>query len=113
MTNYDQATIQQILAMGEMEAQDEDLQRQIAMAEQLRMQQGPERQGALAGGIQAAADILRAYKGKQMEGAARGSRQGVQGAMTQGRNSLWSLLQQPEPQPEPQARLAGYNYGIT
>jgi multidrug resistance efflux pump len=80
--------LQRLMQMGELEAQDADLQAQIAQAQAMRTQQGPERHGALAGGIQAAADILRAYKGKKMEGVARRDRQGVQSAMTAGRAGM-------------------------
>jgi hypothetical protein len=108
MEQYDDATIQQILAMGELEAQDEELQRQLAEAKALR-KQGPERYGALAGGVQAGADMLNAYYGRQASQKAQSGRKDLGPKMTAGRQSLWGLLHPAPAEPGVAAPLEDFS----
>lgn len=94
------------------EEQDSDLQRQIAQAQEMRTGQGTARYGAGAGMLQGLADVLRAYKGKQMEGQARAERQKLWGQRDLDRTAIgqqWIAGQQPQQAQIPAAVPGPYN----
>lgn len=87
------------MGMGTLENQDADLQQQIAQAQAMRTQAGPQRSGAMAGGIQMIADLLRAYKGRQQEGKLRDERKTLMGDMEGRRSTIARKLFPAAPAP--------------